>query len=298
MLTATGWQFAPQTPTSTPDPLHPPHLTDILLRTLLGIAASCAVAGAARRARALDRTGAIAAIVVGSACVAAGWDWAALVVAFFIGSTILSRLGRARKEQLAAGVLTKGSERDAVQVLANGGAFAFCAVGYLLRPSAVWYAVGTGALAAATADTWATEVGMLIGRVPRSIVSGHRVPPGTSGAITVAGTGALIAGAVLIAGLARAVGWPASVAVAALVGGTVGALIDSLLGATLQARRWCDRCHTATERDVHSCGNPTDPAGGVSWLDNDAVNALSTGVGGLVAGIVGWVIAGRPGGVA
>jgi uncharacterized protein (TIGR00297 family) len=264
----------------------------IVARLPLAVAAAGAAAVAARAARALTLGGAVAAAGVGVACAAAGWDWGFLLIAFFLASTGLSRLGQRRKEKLAAGVVSKGGERDAVQVLANGGAFAASAIGHTLLPSPAWYAIGAGALAAATADTWATEVGMLIGGIPRSIRSWHPVAPGTSGGITVVGTLAAMAGSVFIGLVARAAGWPTVALWAALLGGMVGATADSVLGATVQARRWCDRCNGATERAVHSCGATTVHAGGLAWLDNDRVNAVASAVGAVAGSVVAWT-AGR-----
>jgi uncharacterized membrane protein len=60
-------------------------------------------------------------------------------------------------------------------------------------------------------------------------------------------------------------------------------MADSLLGATIQEQRWCDLCAKATERLVHTCGTLTRHAGGVVGFDNDAVNALCSAVGALVA---------------
>ena len=227
--------------------------------------------------------------MVGTLAVAAGWSWGALLIAFFVASTLLSRVGAGRKERRVGGIVAKGGERDAAQVLANGGVFAAAALMSLLAPEwPGWTAVGAGALAAATADTWATEVGTLAGGVPRSITSLKPVPPGTSGGITVAGTLASVAGATFIGALAWVAGWPRDAVLGgAAAGGFAGATFDSLLGATLQARRWCDHCAAATERIVHGCGTPTRPAGGLAWLDNDRVNLAATlvgaGVGALMA---------------
>lgn len=235
------------------------------------------------RARSLNASGAIAATLVGTATVAAGWDWGALLIAFFATSTLLSRAGRDRKSARTGAIVAKGGDRDAIQVLANGGIFAVCALLFAATSAPPWAALGLGALAASTADTWATEVGTLAAHAPRSILTWRPVPAGTSGGITVPGTAAALAGAAALALLAAALGWPARVATAAAIGGVAGALADSLLGATVQSHRRCPVCNAATERDVHPCGTRTVPAGGWPWLDNDAVNALCGVVGAAVA---------------
>ncbi|HEY3114266.1 MAG TPA: DUF92 domain-containing protein [Gemmatimonadaceae bacterium] len=236
---------------------------------------------AARRTRTLSTSGAIAGALVGIVSTAAGWTWGALVLSMFISATALSKLGGRRKAIRVGPVVAKGTERDAGQVLANAGVYSAAALGYLLWPSSLWPAIGAGALAASASDTWATEVGTLAGD-PRSIISGKIVPPGTSGGITPLGTAAGLLGALFIgAGVALA-NWRVPFAATAL-GGLAGALADSLLGATLQARRWCDLCAQSTERLVHSCGNPTRHACGRRGFDNDLVNTVCSAVGALVA---------------
>ena len=99
------------------------------------------------------------------------------------------------------------------------------------------------------------------------------------------GTMAGIGGALFIAMAAALARWPIPLT-AAILGGIAGTLSDSILGASLQARRQCDACNKATERLVHDCGTPTRHSGGITWLDNDAVNAVSTGVGAIVGLLV------------
>jgi uncharacterized protein (TIGR00297 family) len=250
------------------------------------VALAAAIALLARRARSLSPDGAVAATVVGALAVGAGWGWGALLVAFFVASSVLSRLGAAAKAARTEAIVAKGSERDAWQVLANGGVFALAAAGALLLPHAAWAPFGVGALAAAAADTWGTEIGTLAGRPPRSLRGWRPVPAGTSGAVSAAGTLATVAGAIFVASLALLVGFPVAVVGPAALGGVAGAFADSLLGATVQARRRCPRCERATERIVHGCGERTLAAGGLRWLDNDVVNLLATLAGGLVALLV------------
>ncbi|MGH7690819.1 MAG: DUF92 domain-containing protein, partial [Gemmatimonadaceae bacterium] len=172
------------------------------------------------------------------------------------------------------------------QVLANGAVFALAALAHVLVPVVTWQAVGAGALAAATSDTWATEIGMLSPRPPRSIITFRAVPAGTSGGVTMLGAMGSVLGAAFIELAALLLGWPQHVVVAVLAGGIAGSLADSLLGAGLQQKRWCDRCNAATERAVHTCGAATRKIGGLTWLDNDAVNAACTVVGAAVAYVI------------
>lgn len=255
-------------------------------RVAAGIALAAIIAGGARAARALTTDGALAATLVGAASVAAGWSWGALLLAFFLSSSALSRIGIDIKHRRTSSILEKGGTRDAVQVLANGGVFAAAAIGHVLLPWDGWMAIGGGALAAATADTWATEIGTLANGSPRLITTWSPAPPGTSGAVTAVGTlGMVLGSAFLTLGMVAAV-WPRHIFAAAFVGGALGALADSLAGATMQARRRCASCDALTERTVHSCGAHTIHAGGASWMTNDAVNVLCSAVGGSSALLV------------
>lgn len=260
----------------------------VLLRSVEGGAAAAVVAIAARRARTLSRNGCVAAVACGAASAAAGWAWAALLVAYFVASSLMTAFGRGRKEARTAPVAEKGGERDAVQVGANGGAFCVAALATLaVAPDSPWRAIvacgAVGALAASAADTWSTETGVLLGGVPRSIATGTFVRPGESGGVTWAGTAGGLAGAAFVAAGSALLGLVHGAPLAPLVAGMTGSLLDSVLGATVQARRHCDACDALTERRVHSCGAVTRAAGGVQWLGNDAVNFAAT-LGGLVAG--------------
>jgi uncharacterized protein (TIGR00297 family) len=196
----------------------------------LGVIVSTLIAAASIWARFLTRDGAAAAVLVGTPTIGfGGWGFATMLGAFFVTSSLLTRWQRGRKMQAAP-----RTSRDAAQVLANGGvAAAFAVIWGLWRADAA--AAGfAAALAAATADTWATEVGLLNRRPPHLITTWQKVSPGRSGGVTGLGTAAAVAGAAVIGGIAGIVGVPAWIP---WVTGVVAMLLDSLLGATLEGRR-------------------------------------------------------------
>jgi len=257
----------------------------VITRALAGFVLAGALALASRRARSLSPSGALAALGIGTAAAVAGWGWAILLIVFFVLSSALSRFRRATREARIGAIVEKGDERDAYQVLANGGVFAVAALLAGATGQPLWGVAALGALAAAAGDTWATEIGTLFGGVPRSIVSLKPLPPGTSGGITVAGTLASVVGSTLVVAVAHLTGVGASPG-AVFLGGVAGSLADSLAGATVQERRWCDACERLTERRVHSCGNATRVVGGIAGVRNDFVNVVCTIVGASVAIIV------------
>ena len=255
-------------------------------RLLLGLALASGVAFGAWRRKLLTGRAALAAIVCGSVVTAAGWSMSVALLAFFGSSAALSRWRRAHKDAATGGIVDKSGARDAWQVVANGGVMACCAAAAWLAPSPAWTVAGLGAIAAATADTWATEIGSAVGDGAWRLWSFVRVPAGTSGAVTTLGTVALLLGAAAQGTVAVAWGFDLWTGAAIAVGGATGGLVDTILGATIQERRWCSACRESTEQHVHRCGAPTTAAGGLAFMSNDTVNLTSTLAGALAATVM------------
>lgn len=277
-------------------------LRDIVIGAIL----AGAIAALAWRARALTRGGAIAAFAAGTLTYASGTiGFTLILLAFFVPSALLSRVGRARKRELVD--IGKYGPRDAMQVIANGGVATVCAVAWSFAHDPLWALAFGGAYAAAAADTWGTEIGTLAGRQPRSVLTFRPLATGLSGGVSLPGTlaevaGALWIGVVAIPAIALAYwflpiasfGWwispPASgmlvvlltLELAVPLGGVAGALVDSVLGAGLQERRYCPRCERACETDPHACGAPTTLQRGIPGFSNDVVNLLATAAGAAV----------------
>ncbi len=234
-------------------------------------AAAAALAVAGHLLGWLNAGGAVAAAVVGGIVFAGGGlPGAGLLALFFVTGSLLTR--RSSGERPA---------RTGWQVLANGTCPALGAA--LIPTTALGWPLLAGALAAAQADTWATEIGQFAKRPTRLITTGAPVEPGTSGGVTWSGTFGGLAGAIILGGVARLLGMEPAVAVAAVVGGVVGFMLDSVLGATIQRRYLCETCSAETESKVHSCGSTCKATRGWPWLDNNGVNFVSVGVGGLIA---------------
>jgi uncharacterized protein (TIGR00297 family) len=220
----------------------------------------------------LTPDGIVAALGVGAAmCWGLGWRGAVLLLAFFISGSLLT--------QFATG---RGGRRNARQVIANGGA---AAVGALFGS----WPLAAGALAAAAADTWATEFGSFSPMSPRLITSWTRVPRGTSGGITALGTAGGFAGAFAIATLAHLLPGPREAAPDFFViaaAGIAGMLADSFLGATGQGVYECSACAARSERAATICHEPVRLIRGWRWIDNDTVNLAATLVGAAI-GVLG-----------
>jgi uncharacterized protein (TIGR00297 family) len=254
------------------------NMVNIFIFAALG---AIVIACIAYKLRALSLSGAIAAAIVGF-CHAgfAGAIGTVALLTFFGTSTLLSRLGKKRKAQLH---FEKGGERDAGQVFANGGIASLCAVLSYWYPL-VFLPAMLGALAAANADTWATEIGSLLGGKPRRITNFQPTHPGESGAISVPGTLAALIGALLLGVVALGFGHPITMLVAITLGGFIGALADSLLGATLQVQYEDPQTKKRIEQ-------PLGPrVQGISGFGNDVVNTLATLTGAIISAIVAFLL--------
>jgi uncharacterized protein (TIGR00297 family) len=262
------------------------------MRFLLGLLLAVAIAFVAYRRGSLSRSGALGAVLIGATIFGlGGWAWGVLLVVFFVSSSALSHYKEQRKAALAE-KFSKGHQRDIWQTFANGGAGALCVLGHALWPSPLWWAAYVGAIATVNADTWATELGVLAKSAPRLLTTGRFVEAGTSGGVTLTGTGAALAGAALIGLVAALFDLAAGqslflsflLLLIAALSGLTGSLVDSLMGATVQAIYFCEHCGKETERHpTHTCGRPTRFARGLRWLDNDWVNFLSSVAGAALA---------------
>jgi uncharacterized protein (TIGR00297 family) len=172
-------------------------------------------------------------------------------------------------------------------VIANGWTAALGAALVPLSPETGW-ALLAGGLAAAQADTWATEVGMRSPRPPVLLTTGAPVPRGTSGGVTALGTTAGVLGAAALGGLAGVVTRDVRLGAVATVAGAAGMLADSWLGAAHQAAWRCAACGAPSERSRH-CDVPARWVRGPRWLTNDSVNAAATGAGAALTAAVVWL---------
>lgn len=249
-------------------------------------------AAAAYKAAALTLGGALAAALLGSVIwFGLGWQGFSLLLLFFVTSSMFSLLPDNKKaEEINAG----GGARRASQVLANGGAAAVSAFLYSITGSELWIAAFAGALAAAASDTWASEWGSRAKSRAYLLPRGRRVPAGTSGAVTPAGTGAALLGAALLGGAAAFLFslYLPSIYAAALVitaAGFAGNVMDTAAGAFFQVTYRCRRCGLITEKQSH-CGTDTIQARGWKWADNEAVNMICTLTGGGICLAVMWLV--------
>ena len=190
--------------------------------------------------------------------------WLAVVVYLLLGS-LVTRLGYGHKQSRGLAE-ARGGRRGPENVWGSAATGALLALLCGVAPAA-WsplLLVGFAAsFAAKLADTCGSEIGKRWGRRTVLITTLRPVPPGTEGAISLEGTAASAAGALVMAlvcaalGLLRGAGHLEQVLLLVTLVGLVATVIESAIGATLQ-RRW-------------------------TWLSNELVNGLQTAIAALLA---------------
>lgn len=272
------------------------------LNLLVGLIVSLLLAIYAFKKRELTDGGTVAAWFIGVSVFAfGGWTWLSLLVLFFLSSALLTRY-KEKLKQSAYQEFAKGGTRDFWQVIANGALPALIAVAYFLDPKAPLFAAYAAVIATATADTWATELGVL-SKNAWLVTTLRKVKSGISGAVSLQGLAFSVAGAafiglsaILLNGFNNSIGFSlfSPIFFQQFVGGLkflaivtaagfIGTLADSFLGATVQGTYYCDHCKVETEKTVHKCGRKTRLRKGFKNVDNEVVNFISTFVGGGVA---------------
>lgn len=227
------------------------------------------------RLKSLTRDGGLTAASMGILLFSlGGWMFVVPLFLFFTTGSILSRLLKVEVKTLA-----KSEARDPWQVLANGGIPLLALfIGFYLNLMDLAFLGYLGAVAAANADTWSTEWGMRFGGTPRSLFTFQKTPKGKSGAVSFIGLVGALCGSFVIAA-AGLLYLPFGNWFWAILGiGFLGALVDSALG-TIQAYYHLpaegSEPPEITEQKKWN-GIPLPRAGGISWLENDLVNFISS----------------------
>ncbi|XP_063239496.1 transmembrane protein 19 isoform X1 [Bacillus rossius redtenbacheri] len=268
-------------------------------RWLMSTLTPIVIVGLGMRKKSLDKSGAFLALFVGFVLTVSSYAFFACLFTFFVTSSKATKFRSAAKRKFEAD-FKEGGQRNWLQVLCNSGIATFLALLYILdvgcgeRPidfvkdyRATWLGIGIlGAFACCNGDTWASELGTVVGSgKPRLITSLRRVPRGTNGAVSVLGlafsaAGGAVVGAAYYLAVLYTVDphvlagsppqWP--LVAGGAFAGLAGSLADSLLGATLQYSGLDER----TGCIVEFPGKGVRHISGMTVLDNHSVNLLSS----------------------
>jgi uncharacterized protein (TIGR00297 family) len=229
-------------------------------RVLLGLGLNAVIALLAWAAGSIDALGAVSAVVIGTVITGAlGLPFFAMMVAFFVIGSIVTRIGYRKKAALGI-AQERGGARGMRHAWANGGVPAFLALMAGLAPPLLrdlLVLAYAASVATAAADTCSSEIGKAYGRRTFLITSFRPVPPGTEGAISLEGTLGGLLGASLVAATGMALGaFGGAAAALVAVAGLLGSLAESVIGVAAERR---------------------------GWMGNDLLNATNTAIGAIIA---------------
>ncbi len=212
-------------------------LTVASARLLPAVAINAAFALLGWRAGTVTIPGAVTGAMIGTATWlgAGGAGWTLLFAAFAIAS-VATRLGHGRKTSLGIAE-GRGGRRGPGNAIANTGLAAWAMLLSLGLPDPrAALLVAVAALATAASDTVASEVGKAWGRTTWLVTSFRRVPPGTSGAVSLEGTAAGALGAVLLATIGAGLGLiPASAILPVAIAATLASFAEGWLAVRFEA---------------------------------------------------------------
>ncbi|MCL1848480.1 MAG: DUF92 domain-containing protein [Clostridiales bacterium] len=212
-----------------------------------------------------------------------GWLSFTALVLFFIFGSAVSRIGKNKKAASLALHERRGA-RSVAQVAANGlPPLIFALLYYVIGMESCLLAV-LGCFAAALADTFSSEIGMLSKKEPFYILTRKPIQRGMSGGVTTLGFLGALPGAVIISVLSiPRFGIPGMTAV--IAAGLIGTVTDSVLGAAFQAKyrvQGGNGMESALTERKSLDGVSLELARGIRWMNNDAVNFAGIFVCGLL----------------
>ena len=257
---------------------------------LFAVVLNGAIALVAHSRKSLDLGGTIAALAVGiSIYMFAGPMAWILLMLFFSTSTIITHIKKEHKARLSPEY--EKSKRNYKQVLASGLIPAIFAVIYYFTKSDIMMLTLVSAIAISCSDTWASEIGILNKGKTVSIIDFKPVKKGESGGISLLGTIMSLAGSFVIAAafacsqiLYSNLSLPSilfnMITITAI--GIIGCVVDSILGATIQARHIDSKTNLVTE-SRKSNGQINQKISGLKFMTNDMVNLVSSLIGVMIA---------------
>ena len=260
------------------------------MRLVIALAAVLVIGLIAYWKRQLNLSGVVAAVVMGAAAtVMGGFTSLSLYLFFLISAAVIGKLSK-RIRGLDR-IHKKGGRRDAVQVLANGGAALAAMLIHAFDSSPVYLAVFTACLAEACSDTWASEIGVLSKNEPVSILTFTKVPKGLSGGVSLLGTCSAMLSSILYGIFAFSCydGINLSLVMVVIFSSFAGVMTDSVLGATLQAHFYDEKEDIITEHSRDREGNALKLVRGLRFMDNDMVNLTSNIITFLLASFFGFL---------
>lgn len=248
---------------------------------LIGFTVSFLIAFAAYIKKSLNLAGFISAIILGTILYFTDPIFCLIMLCFFVSSTVFTKYKSAFKEN-SERLHEKSGKRGFSQVAANGYGGLLFALLYFTTKNEMFMIAFVVTMASSNADTWASELGVLSKGNPVSIINFKPIEKGLSGGISLLGTCASLFGALFISGVffldyvyRYGFSYRAIVILAVCtLGGFLGSIIDSIMGATVQVKYFSKVTGELTEKR-YTNGIKNKRVRGYKFINNDFVNFTS-----------------------
>ncbi|EHP82899.1 TIGR00297 family protein [Methanotorris formicicus] len=212
---------------------------DIISKFFLAVVVVCILVLLIKRSNSLDNRGICASSVMAFIIIlGAGLTWLMVLLSFFVLGVLVSRTGYSAKKKMRLGE----SKRTVKNVLANGLIPLLFVILYFFGFKLALFGY-VGSIAAATSDTFSSELGVLSKETPRLITTLKKVEKGTDGGITFFGTFAGLMGAFLIGIASYLLFKNYDLIWIATVSGIFGNLVDSFCGAVFERQGIMNKEH-------------------------------------------------------
>lgn len=228
---------------------------------ILGLLASIFLTIGSLLTKKIDLKGAIAGgCITFFMFLGSGWLGIVTLTAFFVLGTMVSQWKKQEKKHLTLAQENEG-KRTIVNAIANGGVAGLSGLWawIFVEEQLFFEIVMMASIASACSDTFSSELGNVYGKRYINILTFRSDKRGLDGVISLEGLMAGVVGSSIIALIYLLFRPYDNIFWIILIGGMIGNLSDSILGATVQRK---------------------------NWLDNHQVNFFST----LIAGFVAYLL--------
>lgn len=213
-----------------------------------------------------------------------GLPYFLMLLTVFLGTVIASKIKKEERLKVNK-VIEKSGKKDVYQILANVLVGTVFIIIYEFTKNVIFLVSYASVMAEALSDSLASDIGVLSKKDPINILTLKKSVPGLSGNISLLGLASSFIGSLLIALIFLLFNNNFLYFLIITFSGFIGALIDSILGATIQVKYECINCSIETEKEYH-CNKECKKIKGFKYINNDAVNFLSNLVSGIIAIII------------
>jgi len=212
-----------------------------------------------------------------------------ILVAVFLGTVVANKIKKSERIKVNKNIIEKSGKKDIVEIIANVVTGAVFIILYKITKVNIYFLVYASIMAESLADSLASDIGVLSKKSPINILTLKKSEPGLSGNISALGLASSFFGSLIIAIIFSIFNFQTSSLIIITLSGFLGAIFDSILGATIQVKYKCQKCSKIVEKKIH-CEKETIYYKGIKIINNDTVNLISNVFAAIIATTIYLII--------